>query len=181
MPNNTQISMDPTNVSTAANTLVDHISNTAASAVSNTANVVSASVDEILKTYLIKALDNTGNLIDKSVDLVMEQAPILVNEVLHWYFAYNLIWFIVGITMCISVLTYWYKQFVWGTNQGKLITSEQSVWFDGDEGGFRYALNAFLLIPFMVGAFQLNLQWLQIWISPRLWLIEYTANLIKHH
>ena len=179
--NNTQISMDPTNVSTAATALVDHLSDSAASTVSTTANVVATSTDEILKTYLIKALDNTGNLIDKSVDMVMEQAPILVNEVLHWYFAYNLLWFIVGLVMCSSVLAYWYHQFAWGTKQEKLNGSEQSPWFDGDAGAVRYIFNALLFIPFVIGAVNMNIEWLKIWISPRLWLIEYTTNLIKHH
>jgi hypothetical protein len=62
-----------------------------------------ASAGDILKTYLVKALEKTGNLIDKSVDIVMEQAPILVHEVLNWYFAYNLIWFIAGIIGIITL------------------------------------------------------------------------------
>jgi len=158
----------------------------AASSVASTVNKVSATYGHILQGYLIKALEKTGNVIDKSVDMVMEQAPLLVQEVLHWYFAYNLIQFIVGLVIVIIVVVFWYKQFAWGVTQSKLERKLQSDYYtDADGQVVRYILNAIMFIPLIIGFVMMNLEWLKIYIAPRLWLIEYTANLVKpvtgHH
>jgi hypothetical protein len=141
---------------------------------------VTASYGDVLQGYLIKALEKTGNVIDKSVDMVMEQAPILVKEVLQWYFAYNLIQLIMGLVIMLSVFGYWYSQIKLGVAQSKLQHKDRSIYFtsEGHELG-RYALNVFMIIPFFVSMFMINLEWLKIWIAPRLWLIEYTSQLIK--
>lgn len=38
-------------------------------------------------------------------------------------------------------------------------------------------LNVFILFPLM--GFIKNLEWLQIWIAPKVWLVEYAATLVK--
>ncbi len=136
----------------------------AASEVVETATKVTTSSSEILQGYLIKALDKTGNLVDKAVDMVTEQAPLLIQEVLKWYFAYNLILFILGIVVIIGT--------IYGVR--KLVK-----YVDAD--GAEYLLVAGILA--FVGTISsslINLQWLKIWIAPRLWLIEYTTNLVKN-
>jgi len=151
---------------------------TAASAVAATKTL--GSYDEILKGYLVKALEQTGNLIDKSVDIVMQQAPILVQEMLHWYFAYDLIKMIIGMFLFFGVIGMWYYQFSWGVKQSKMHYEERSKWYEDSDYGFgRIIFMVMLLIPFVVGFCLMNLDWLKIYIAPRLWLIEYTANLVK--
>lgn len=128
-----------------------------------------SSYEDILKTYLITALEKTGNLVDKSVDMVMEQAPILMQEVLHWYFAYNLILFILGLIVLIAIAVIDYKLIKW----------EQSDRSDKD--GFGYFVSfmfSVITIP-LTFLILINLTWLKIYIAPRLWLIEYAASLVK--
>lgn len=136
-------------------------------------DTVEKGYDGILKQYLIKALESTGNLIDKSVDMVMQQAPILVQEVLHWYFAYNLILFILGLIM-LGVLAFL---------NFKFYKMELRFMKSGHDDGFLWLpvfvvdVAAFLTIVFNC----INLTWLKILIAPRLWLIEYATQLVKAH
>lgn len=136
------------------------------SAASSVANVVHASTDEILKTYLVKALEKTGNLVDKSVDIVMEQAPILVQEVLHWNFAYNLILFVFAIISFIILIVIDRKAY-------NYVKNIDDIWLLFPVG----VINVFWVM--ITSITLMNVQWLKIAIAPRLWLIEYTAQLIK--
>jgi hypothetical protein len=155
----------------------------AASAVANAAGSVASTANDILKTYLIKALDKTGNLVDKAVDMVQEQAPILVHEVLQWYFAYNLIMFIIGLALVIGVFVMNYKHYKFCAAQQKLDYKDRSPFYteEGWEIGRFFGTIIFTAVPLVVALFILNLDWLKIWIAPRLWLIEYTAQLVKSH
>lgn len=145
---------------------VEHALVTAASGVESTVSKVAATSGDILTGYLIKALEKTGNLVDKSVDMVMEQAPLLVQEMLRWYFAYNLILFISAIVLGIVLYTGAYKL-------AKHFWKES----DGISGFTAAVVCAFGTLPLIA---MFNLEWLKIYIAPRLWLIEYTANLLKH-
>ena len=94
----------------------------------------------------------------------MTQAPILVHEILSWYFTYNLILFIFSIVL-LTVGNYtWYRLGKW-----ILIKDHDYI--------------PVVLVPITVGNLAaltlFNLDWLKIWLAPRLWLIEYTANLVK--
>jgi hypothetical protein len=37
----------------------------------------------------------------------------------------------------------------------------------------------FMAVPIAAGFGAINLTWLQIWIAPKVWLIEYAAGLVK--
>lgn len=154
----------------------------AASSVAHAAGEVATTANGILTTYLVKALDKTGNVIDKAVDMVQEQAPLLVHEVLQWYFTYNLIMFIIALTIVLALIIINYKHAKWTLAQGKLPTNDQSDFYN-EEGWimFRFFGTAAQIIPFIIAWNLFNLDWLKIWIAPRLWLIEYTAQLVKSH
>lgn len=137
------------------------------SAVQEVAVQAAKDSNEILKGYLIKALEATGNVVDKAVDMVQTQAPILVQEVLHWYFAYYLIMFILAIVGLIAMIVIDKKIYKWA--QGDI----DRIFFSCMLGGI---VN---LVAFAFLIHNLNLQWLKIYIAPRLWLIEYAASLVK--
>ena len=133
----------------------------------NTTNAVTQAspYNEILKQYLITALEKTGNVLDKSVDMIMEQAPILIQEILHWYFAYNLFLTIAGALLIVFTL------YAGNYTHNKIKNLE---W---DEAFYiSYIIHFFIIFS---GAMMMNLQWLKILIAPRLWLIEFAARLVK--
>lgn len=158
---------------------IDKAIDQAASGVSAAATSFNASYGDILKHYMVAALEKTGNLVDKSVDLVMEQAPILIQEVLHWYFAYNLILFIIGIALLGFQFYVIRKTHLYLKAEG-----EKPASYGGTRGydEFMWAPIGLILVIYnlIVFASCINLTWLKIWIAPRLWLIEYTAELVKH-
>ena len=106
------------------------------------------------------ALAELINTFVSTKDFILEQAPIVLHELLRWKFAISLLGFIACVFTPIMIggAAYFFaKKF---------------------DSGF-YALNLaslFVLIPF----FECNtMDWLQIWLAPRVYLIEYTAELLK--
>lgn len=125
-----------------------------------------ADYSKAIEPLLIKALEATGNAVDKAVDVVQEQAPILVHEMMTWYFVYNLIQAIASVV--VAFVVYKIVMRVYRNVQEK-------KWDD-----FAYFPTAILIgITLFLCGIMFNLQWLKIWIAPRLWLIEYTASLVK--
>lgn len=124
--------------------------------------------EELLK-QLVPIMEITKNGVIKAVDIIQEQAPILVKEILAWEFASSLITFLIGVILCLSFIP---------------MVKNTSKWFREDDGdptprcvlSFIYWIIAPLIgIPCILFAWD----WLKILIAPRLFLIEYVANLIK--
>lgn len=128
-----------------------------------TSNKIATSSSDVLNAYLIDALTKTGNTIDKSVDMVMEQTPALVSETLHWYFTYNLMLCIASIIIIIFAYI--------GLRKVNMMFDEFA-----DKSMVLFTISLCASIAF---AFTFNIQWLKIYIAPRLWLIEYTMHLMK--
>ncbi len=107
----------------------------------------------------------------KAKDFLVGELPEVVEQLLMWKFWYNFIWFVGAII----VLTFSWKKI----NKWYKVCSEDN-WRTDD-----------LVIPSMVGmvflAFAsfialiegINVTWLQIWVAPKIYLIEYLASLTK--
>lgn len=168
--------VDVQNAASAVHATVDTVNKAVPKVVATAQSAVNAAaptvqkVGDVLADKLLKAMDATGNAVDKAVDFVMEQTPLLVQEVLHWYFAYYLIMFILGFVVvgALAYLTY---------RTNKWIKSKK----DDDYMVAWLPIGVINLIGIVVACDSLfNLTWLKIYIAPRLWLIEYTTQLVKH-
>ena len=124
---------------------------------------------------LARFINGTLDAADKVGQFAVAELPQFITEALHWYFAYNLILFIVGVVAAIILLVLDYKLF----KVAKKFSDEQEDLF---AVGFVWGLmgTIFRFIAWGAGVGNLiNLQWLKIWIAPKLWLIEYAARLLK--
>jgi len=109
--------------------------------------------------------------IDTSVDFLQAQLPDVVMQLLMWHGVKS------GVYCAVALLLLTTLAIVWRSVGKSLMT----------EGGFLYAeveLTAMALLASgaalgVPALSMLNLTWLQIWIAPKVWLIEYAANLIK--
>lgn len=104
-------------------------------------------------------------------DFIVAQVPDVVQQILAWYSTYYFIMFIVGVLLIFGIVALNYYQY-------KLCKKNWDKISDaGAQPGFM--LNLFQLLWGIPLSGTLNLQWLKIWIAPKLWLIEFAAGLTK--
>jgi len=123
-------------------------------------------LDTLLQQTLQKFLDG----IQTTADFATAQVPDVINQLLTWYFIHyllNSIFAVILFSLQIYVSHYWVIKIEPKINNTyKWMGTTLLV----GVGGSFLLLGEILLF---------NLQWLKIWLAPKLWLIEYSAALIK--
>ena len=130
-------------------------------------------VDRLLE-YLPDPNTIKGGLAEV-VEVVQREAPLVVQELINWAIVYDLCWFI-GSALCFIVVFVLLKKYTWKW------ANEFEKEADYGESGCGYFLGigcpiAFLLVCFAL--FALHWGWLKPLIAPRLFLLEYFANMVK--
>lgn len=125
-------------------------------------------MNEELQKALGELLQKTSNGIDNASGFLTEQIPDVVQQLLTWHATYSLALSV----MCLVLLFIAIKIDV------KLFFIVKDV---GDEEFFIVVyflfgslLRAAAYLPLILN---MSLDWLQIWIAPKVWLLEYTAKL----
>lgn len=121
--------------------------------------------NDVLKQAVVDILKTATESITTGVDFLSAQLPEVIHQLLMWKMIESLIGFIVGIGLLIGGLLF-VKRAVARECNGDLMLSMLSY------------LVFFLFCGIIVPNFA-NLNWLQIMVAPKLYLIEYTAELIK--
>ena len=128
-------------------------------------------MNTILEQYLAKVGEKVLTVADKGMELAAEQVPDYIQQLLMWYGIRQFIVFVVSIAFMIGVVVAAYKWVKWIRTDG----------FD-EEGEFKYILYTIFWLTeafvFVVAISNINLEWLQIWLAPKVWLIEYAGKLI---
>ena len=119
-----------------------------------------------MEQKLIEAYESLLTNLTTIQDFVIEETPIVLQQVLAWEFAVNLIWFIIGLVLLITVIVV-------------IVTlMKQAIKENNDEAPL-----IILILGIFVGIFPLiivisTIDWLKILIAPKIFLIEYLSNLI---
>ena len=117
-------------------------------------------LDEMLLTLL------TG--ITEGGQFLVAELPEVIQQLLHWYFAKSVIYSFVGFFL--AYVTYRIVKFA-------------IHFYKTDDSYDAAEKTAFIiLISVIIGVLSLcfiNLDWLQILIAPKVWLIEYASELVK--
>lgn len=126
----------------------------------------------VMQDALVSIIQQTQKGIDASVSFLSEQIPDVVQQLLVWKFAQSIV---IALLMFSFVFTY-LKLF-------KFVWNYTSKHFDGyDRGparGFYGFLGGFAaMLCFGVGV-ENSMNALQIYIAPKVYLIEYAASLVK--
>ena len=108
-------------------------------------------------------LINKGNDIGSAA---MDQIPLVVQELLYWKFAESIIFNILGLVMLFGL--YRLCKFLYNYFKDLDIGEHPEMMFS--------ILTPLLLVPIIQS---INLGWLQIWIAPRIYLLEYAASIVK--
>jgi len=97
-------------------------------------------------------------------DFLLSQIPDVIQQILLYNLVESFSLFILGLFIVIGVPIIVYK------------ITEVAVEKTGDSGLYVFNMASILAI---FGVACLNLTWLKIWLAPKLYLIEYAANLVK--
>lgn len=128
-------------------------------------------VDTINKATEVsgKAVDKVGEVTTKSIDFAIEQIPDIIHQLLYWKVAEASLYILLGF-----VLAYF------------LILVGKYVYKATKEGGdlplfYLYFVMSSIVGGISVGCLVFNnlLIIAQIWIAPKIYLIEYASKLIK--
>ncbi len=122
-----------------------------------------------LQSKLSSILDWVEQTAKSAEQFAVEQTPLYIQELLAWNFWYSLVWFIIGVIYLIIGLSsaiYLYKK------RNTIIELKE------DYPPPHLLSIISLVLGFICGSITTmgNLEWFQIWVAPRVWLVEYVAS-----
>lgn len=128
---------------------------------------------EPLKQAVADMIQAATKSAGEAKDFLAGQIPDVIRQLLMWKMAESIVYCLIGIAMMIIWIKAARKYFAYGKSE---------EWdFDSSEGMVPATMFGGLLSVFWLGgtiAF-LNTTWLQIWIAPKVYLIEFARDLIK--
>lgn len=105
-------------------------------------------------------------------DFLVGELPEYINQLLMWHAIYSGFWFLIGVLFCCAWAYANYIQVKWLTNGGyKKLTQDGS-----NPVLILNLLQAFIIF---IPPIMMDLEWLQILVAPKVWLVEYAAKLIN--
>jgi hypothetical protein len=127
-------------------------------------------MNEQLQDALTELLGKANNGIDNASNFLVAELPEVIQQLLLWHGVYNFVLFIGGLLLALAIVFADFKMY-----------KVAKDWSDVDfKSGYLLVGSfgrIFLWAIVLVG--MLNLEWLQIWIAPKVWLLEYAASLAK--
>ncbi len=130
-------------------------------------------MNEQLQASLAELINKSISGTNKAQEFLLSEIPDSIQQLLMWHGIYNFVLFIISISIFISI-----PFFIKG-----IINKVLKIDFNSDEMDiniiFLILYTALIIIFIPIGSVIFNLQWLKIWIAPKIWLIEYAVNIVK--
>ena len=128
-------------------------------------------MNEQLQNALAEILGKTLNGIDAASSFVVAELPDVIQQLLVWYAVKSFIFTIVGVLMWSLPFISYRKLNEWH-KKDKVLDKDLFI-----DVGFPVAL--IFSAVFCMSWFLFDLDWLQIILTPKIWLIEYASELVK--
>ena len=135
-------------------------------------------MNEQLQLAVSTLIQTSLNAIDKGTTFLSNQIPEVIQQLLLWKAVASFIEFSSGIFIIGGIFAWLIYQYKYWTTTVTTEWGKKKVRLLDDAGPFSL-LNIFLIIPLIYGSSCINLIWLQIWIAPKLYLIEYAKDFLK--
>ena len=143
------------------------------------------SMNDQLQQSLSQFLDQAVSGAQAGVSLLSAELPDVIHQLLMWKMVESLVMCIAGITL-VSVMTYIlikYSGVGAKINDSDSSNRNHQVTLTHDANGDIAPWIPLLIFPlvFMIGIaiITINITWLNIWLAPKVYLIEYAASLVK--
>lgn len=123
-------------------------------------------MNEQLQTALAEMLGKANSGIDAGATFLQAQLPDVIHQLLVWKATVSIIWFSLAVIALLGGLVLLYK-WCWSSDS-----------LDSDDKAFMTMICSIpgLIISIVIAE---NLEWLQILIAPKIYLIEYAVSLAK--
>lgn len=141
-------------------------------------------MDERANKILVQLLQKASDGIDSAVAFSQAQIPDVVHQLLVWNFVSSALAMIVGLVISCGATLIARSILV---RYGKAKVKDETWVIDQSFECIKsMSFPAFMVLVFCAGAFIIsvlvvinNMDWLKIWLAPKLYLLEYAASLIK--
>lgn len=133
-------------------------------------------MSEKLDNAIANLIEKATNGADAAADFLNAEIPGYIQELLTWYMTYSLILCVIGVIYLVAWVNIDYRvgRRCWAEMQ------KSSSYCARDDFNFYYVFLGSLARVILLGiplVATLNLNWLQIWMSPKVWLVEYASKL----
>jgi hypothetical protein len=125
-------------------------------------------MNEQLQQALADLINKGVQSAEKAGDFLLSELPGVVQQVMAWNFVWSLIWFCLGVFLIPVV--------IWANV--KIVKKIEIEYWDGSDWFLVCLVDLVFLFPSVL-LISKNFDWLKIWLAPKVWLIEYAANLVK--
>lgn len=126
-------------------------------------------MNENLQNAVTALIEKSLGALESAQNFLVAEIPDVIQQLLMWKFTISLIYFSLGMFF-ILIFPVIANLIAW--KYTKKFEMENDPWL------FTPSL-LFSILSVVVGWCMVNLTWLQIWIAPKIFLIEYAAKLIK--
>lgn len=125
-----------------------------------------SSVQTTLQDSLKVILDKTVVGIQNGVDFLSAQLPDVIHQLLLWKFWESVVHCLFAVVAALCLIPIW------------VTARKYEKTADKYQSGAGYCAAVFAsIIPGGIAIVQFNITWLQIWVAPKIYLIEYAASL----
>ena len=128
-------------------------------------------MNEQLQKALVELIGKASNGIDASVSFLSEEIPDVIHQLLVWYAIESAIHTVIGV----AIVAMWIAC-------ERLALKKISDWkWEVEDVFMNYLLIGMFprIAAFVTACIMVNIDWLKIWIAPKIWLIEYASQLSK--
>lgn len=138
-----------------------------------------------LESVLVDAIQKTQAGIGEAVDFAIAQSPEVIEQLLLWKAIESGIIFTLLLLVLLAYVIFvckvdWRKP---EDSQKETLVWEKHSWKNSQSPRLEFVLIFGMLsvmgIPLIINGILSNLDWLKIWIAPKLYLVEYAASLVK--
>lgn len=138
-------------------------------------------MNEELQQAVAALINKAVGGVEATTEFLSGELPDYIYQLLMWYGISSLVQAVFGVVLLFYTVHYTKKL-------GKCIykgLQEKKEWaWDGKHTTFGYVVSWFGLaitafIAFLVAISNINIEWLQIWIAPKVWLVDYAAEMVK--
>ena len=147
-------------------------------------------MNEQLQGAVAQILERAISGIDSSVEFMQAELPDVIEQLLLWYAAKGVMFFIFGLILLVSGVLIFVKSIksrpimsedfkpslLWKRGEYSWNRDEVSA---NEPGWSLVCLSSIAMISFGLGGLPSILDSIQIWIAPKIWLMEYAATLVK--
>lgn len=141
-----------------------------------TTETIVQNAEHSLNLALTDLITSTVTGAGEAKDFLVAEIPDVAQQALLYYGVYNFILFLLSLVFIWISIKFikivYVDKLEWAWNQDGYSKGELNLL--GFSASVIVGISMLILVPL-----SMNLQWLKIWLAPKLWLIEYTASIVK--